>query len=205
MSKFDAIWERRSVRKYLPKAVSKDILLEILDAARFAPSAHNSQPWRFIVLTEPESKRRLAVAMAQSWLVDLKKDGKPCDPSKFSTDTSVARFVNAPVLVVVCLTVKDMRQFPDETRQQCEHDLAVQSLGAAVQNMLLMAYVRQLGSCWYCAPVFSKSAVREALKIPEDVEPQALIALGYAAEKPITPQRLPLQNIAFLEEWDKPL
>jgi len=133
MSKFDAIWERRSVRKYLPKTVSKDILLEILDAARFAPSAHNAQPWRFIVLTEPESKRRLAVAMARSWLVDLKKDGKPCDLSKFSTDTSVARFVNAPVLVVVCLTVKDMHQFPDEKRQQFEHDLAVQSLGAAVK------------------------------------------------------------------------
>lgn len=201
----DVIFERRSVRKYLPETVPKVLLMEILDAARFAPSAHNAQPWRFIVLTETESKRRLTAAMAQAWLSDLKKDGKPDVLSKFSAEASIERFVKTPVLILACLSMKDMSSFPDWERQQCEHDLAVQSLGAAIQNMLLTAQARQLGSCWYCAPVFAKTAVRDALNIPKDVEPQALIAFGYAAEKPTAPQRLPLHSVAFLEEWGKPL
>ncbi|MCX8150760.1 MAG: nitroreductase family protein [Candidatus Bathyarchaeota archaeon] len=199
------IFGRRSVRKYSSKIVPKELLLEILDAARFAPSAHNAQPWRFIVLTETMTKRRLATAMAQAWLLDLKKDGKTCVASESSMEASIERFVKAPVLVVACLTMENMNQFPDRKRQQCEHDLAVQSLGAAIQNMLLIAHAKGLSSCWYCAPVFSKSAVRDALKIPKEVEPQALIVFGYAAEEPTAPQRLPIQGVAFFEEWSKPL
>lgn len=206
MSKFEeVIFGRRSVRKYLPKTVPTALLMEILDSARFAPSAHNAQPWRFVVLTETESKRRLATAMAQAWLADLKRDGKPDGLSKFSTEASIERFVKAPILILACLSMKDMNRFLDWERQQCEHDLAVQSLGAAIQNMLLMAQTRQLGSCWYCAPVFAKKAVRDALNIPKEVEPQALITLGYAAEKPTAPQRLPLHSVAFFEEWGTPL
>lgn len=201
----DVIRERRSIRKYLQQPVPHEVLREILKAAQWAPSAHNAQPSRFIVLTDPSVKRSLAVAMAQAWMHDLKKDGVLQTTRTASANASVERFVNVPVLVVACLTMKDMVQFPDEERQRCEHDLAVQSLSAAIQNLLLTAHAKQLGSCWYCAPIFCKSAVRQALKIPDEAEPQAVITLGYPAEKPSSPHRRTLNEIAFLNEWDKAL
>lgn len=199
----EVIRQRRSIRKYLHQQIPHEVLREIIDAARWAPSAHNAQPSRFIVLTDPSVKRSLAVAMAQAWMVDLQKDGASQTARAASANASVERFVNVPVLVVACLTMNDMVQFPDEERQLYEHDLAVQSLSAAIQNLLLTAHANQLGSCWYCAPIFCKSAIRQALRLPEDVEPQALITLGYPAEKPAAPHRRPLQSIVFLDEWGK--
>jgi F420 biosynthesis protein FbiB-like protein len=141
--------------------------------------------------------------MAQAWVQALEKDGESPAICTASADASVERFANAPVLVVACLTMNDMKQFPDEERQRCEHDLAVQSLSAAIQNLLLTAHAKQLGSCWYCAPIFCKSAVRQALNLPDDVEPQAVITIGYPAEKPNPPPRRPLTETAFLDEWGK--
>lgn len=197
----EVIRQRRSIRKYLQQPIPHEVLREIIEAARWAPSAHNAQPSRFIVLTDPSAKRSLAGAMAQAWMVDLQKDGKSQTARAACADASVERFVNAPVLVVACLTMKDMVQFPDEERQLCEHDLAVQSLSAAIQNLLLTAHAKQLGSCWYCAPIFCKSTIRQALRLPEDVEPQALITIGYPNDAPKAPPRRSLRSIAYLNVW----
>ncbi len=143
--------------------------------------------------------------MADTWLQDLKKDGETQENRAKLINDSVERFTNAPVLVVACLTMKDMLRYPDEERQKCEHDLAVQSLSAAIQNMLLTAHAKQLGACWYCAPIFCKTAVRQALRIPEDAEPQALITIGYPAENPNPPYRKPLRSIAHSDTWGKAL
>jgi coenzyme F420-0:L-glutamate ligase/coenzyme F420-1:gamma-L-glutamate ligase len=199
----DAIKNRRSIRKYLQRPVPQEVLWEILEAATSAPSAHNAQPWRFIVLTEMLAKRDLAEAMATAWQQDLKKDGTPKETRAASVQASIEQFTNAPVLVLACLTLKDMTPYPDAERQRIEHDLAMQSLSAAIQNMLLAAYEKQLGTCWYCAPIFCKDTVRQALKIPDDVEPQALITLGYPDEKPSAPPKRLLQSIAYLNRWGK--
>jgi coenzyme F420-0:L-glutamate ligase/coenzyme F420-1:gamma-L-glutamate ligase len=98
-----------------------------------------------------------------------------------------------------------MKVYPDEKRQRSERDLAMQSLGAAIQNMLLAAHAEGLGACWFSAPSFCKETVRKVLKIPEVVEPQAVIALGYAAEKPQAPQRKPLENYAYQGSWGETL
>ena len=201
----DLIKKRRSVRKYSARKVESNILREVLEAAGWAPSAHNAQPWRFIVLTDEVLKRGLAEAMANAWIADLIKDSTPSEARKNMIKESVERFTYAPVLVVACLTMEDMIKYPDKPRQECERDLAVQSLGAAIQNMLLAAHARGLGACWFCAPLFCKQTVRKVLKIPEDVEPQALITIGYPAEKPNAPPRKPFQNYSYLDCWDKKL
>jgi coenzyme F420-0:L-glutamate ligase/coenzyme F420-1:gamma-L-glutamate ligase len=201
----DTIETRRSIRKYSSRRVPTEALSEILEAARWAPSAHNAQPWRFIVLIDDSLKRDLAEAMANAWMADMIRDGTPMEVRKKLRETSVERFARAPVLVVACLTMKDMIRYTDESRQKCEHDLAVQSLGAAIQNMLLAAHSKNLGACWFCAPIFCKDTVRKVLKIPEDVEPQALITIGYSAEKPSAPSRKPLQSYSYLDCWGKKL
>jgi len=203
MSLSDVIKKRRSIRKYLPRQVPNGIVKEVLAAAGWAPSAHNSQPWRFIVLADASVKRRLADAMADAWVKDLQRDGITVESDKRTE--RVERFATAPVLVLACLTVVDLRKFPDSERQMCERDLAVQSFGAALQNLLLAAHVKGLGACWFCAPAFCKETVRKILKIPDAVEPQAFIAMGYPAEKPKVPIKKLLEGYCFIDLWGKPL
>jgi coenzyme F420-0:L-glutamate ligase/coenzyme F420-1:gamma-L-glutamate ligase len=197
----DTIKTRRSIRKYLPRLVSTEILKKILEAARWAPSAHNAQPWRFILLIDKSPKLLLAEAMADAWMVDMVKDGTRMEVREKSRKASIERFARAPLLVIACVTMKDMIQYTDESRQKCEHDLAVQSLGAAIQNMLLTAHANGLGACWFSAPIFCKETVRKVLEIPKNAEPQALIALGYPAEKPRAPYRKSLQNYSYASHW----
>ena len=197
------IKQRRSIRKYSSTRVPREILNEILEAAQWAPSAHNAQPCRFIILTEKNSKKNLAIAMAKARTEDLIRDNVPLELSQRITKASVQRFTNAPVLVIACITMADMTKYPDDQRQKNERDLAIQSLGAAVENMLLAAHSKGLGACWFCAPIFCKDAVRRVLRIPEDVEPQALIAMGYPTEKPSAPLRKPFQDIFYFDYWSR--
>jgi coenzyme F420-0:L-glutamate ligase/coenzyme F420-1:gamma-L-glutamate ligase len=201
----DLIKRRRSIRKFSPRKVEGAVVREVLEAARWAPSAHNAQPCRFIVVIDAALKRDLAEAMAAARLAEMTKDGVVVEVRENATKSSVERFTSAPVLVVACLTMRDMPKRADELRQLCERDLAVQSLGAALQNMLLVAHARGLGACWFSAPCFCKETVRKVLKIPKDVEPQALIALGYPAEKPKAPSRKPLRSHAYFDGWGEKL
>jgi F420 biosynthesis protein FbiB-like protein len=196
---FDAIRQRRSIRKYSARPVPQEDIAEILVAAGWAPSAHNAQPWRFIVLADPQVKRKLAEAMAESWSKDMSKDGLTIEMEKFKL--RVERFATAPALILACLSMEGMAKFSVEGKQGCERDLAMQSLGAAIENMLLVAHAKGLGACWFCAPVFCKETVRELLKIPEEVEPEALIAMGDPDEQPLAPSRKQLNDFCFKNQW----
>jgi coenzyme F420-0:L-glutamate ligase/coenzyme F420-1:gamma-L-glutamate ligase len=198
---FDVVKQRRSIRKYLPKPVQKEVILQVLATAGYAPSAHNSQPWRFIILQDDIAKRRLAEAMAEAWAKDLQRDGMKVESGK--RKERVERFATAPVLILACLTMIDLRRFPDSERQMCERDLAVQSLGAALQNLLLAAYAKGLGACWFCAPAFCKETVRKILRIPDEVEPQAFVAMGYPAENPQVPIKKLLEGYCFVDVWGR--
>src|SRR3972149_6376137 len=199
----DAIKERRSIRKSSSRPVSTEVLREILEAARWAPSAHNAEPWRFIVLIDTPLKQELSEAMANAWTADMTEDGTASETRENTSKASVERFTQAPVLIVACVTMKDMIKHAEESRRRCERDLAVQSLGAAIQNMLLVAHSKNLGACWFCAPIFCKETVRQVLKIPEDAEPQALVTLGYFAEKRAEPRRKPLLEVVFSRYWGR--
>jgi coenzyme F420-0:L-glutamate ligase/coenzyme F420-1:gamma-L-glutamate ligase len=198
---FEVVKNRRSIRKYASKPVQKEVILEVLEAAGCAPSAHNSQPWRFIILQDLQVKRNLADAMAEAWAKNLQRDGIMVDPDK--RVERVERFASAPVLILACLTVVDLRKFPDSERQMCERDLAVQSFGAALQNLLLAAHAKGLGACWFCAPSFCKETVRKILRIPDAVEPQAFVAMGYPAEKPLVPIKKLLEGYCYVDIWGK--
>ena len=195
MELFQAIRGRRTVRRFLRRPVEKELLERILEAATWAPSAHNAQPWRFYVLTDPDVKKRLAEEMAEVWGRDLERDGVPLEERRSLTSESVERITEAPVAVVACMTMRDMDRYPDERRMMAERTMAVQSVAAAVQNMLLATHGLGLGACWMCAPLFCPDVVRRVLGMPEDVEPQALILLGYPAEEPEPPKRKPLSEV----------
>lgn len=192
---------RRSVQDYSLREVSNKVLLEILEAARWAPSAHNAQPWRFIVVRDPDVKRELAKAMAGRWDKDMSENGVPLENRESLIKTSVRRFTNAPILIVACLTMEDMDRYPDRRRQKIEYIMAVQSVTAAIENMLLAAHAEGLGSCWFCAPLFCQDVVRKVLRVPRYVEPQALVTLGYSTERLEPPPRKLLQEIVYQDRW----
>ena len=192
---------RRSIKTYLPNEVPKRTIYNILDAGRWAPSAHNAQPWRFIVVTDSSIRRKLAEAMASAWDEDMVMDGVPPSIRRRVVEDSIERFAEAPVLIIASVTMEDMDKYPDERRQKTEHTMATQSLAAAVQNMLLAAHSVGLGSCWFCAPLFCQDVVRGVLKVPDNVEPQALVTLGYPSQKVDQPPRKPLGEVAFRNSW----
>jgi F420 biosynthesis protein FbiB-like protein len=173
---------RRSIRRYTTEPISSETILHLLEAATWAPSAHNRQPWRFAVLTHSADKERLALAMGARLRADRSADGD--DPAEIERDVarSYARLTGAAVLVIVCLSMVDMDSYPDPQRNQNERLMAVQSTAMAAQNLLLLAHAEGLGACWVCAPLFVPKLVQETLYLPEDWEPQGLVTLGYPAE-----------------------
>ena len=195
------IKSRRSIRKFKPDPVSIALIKKILDAARWAPSAHNSQPWRFVVVTDKILKEKLAKAMAEAWREDMIKNGIPQDEISKLLKESIKAFTETPVLIVVCLTMEDMHRYPDERRRRAEYIMAVQSVAASIQNILLMAHALGLGSCWKCAPLFCPDTVRRILEIPQDIDPQAILLVGYPLETPKPPPRRPLEDIVYYEKW----
>lgn len=178
----DLFTSRRSVRRYEPRAVPRQLLEQVLTAASWAPSAHNRQPWRFVVLGETAAKTQLAAAMNAQLRADLAADGLPHDHIERDANRSYQRLTEAPALILVCLTMADMDVYPDGRRQQNEWVMAVQSVAMAGQNLLLAAHLLGLGGCWVCAPLFCPQTVQTTLQLPADWQPQGLISLGYPAE-----------------------
>jgi coenzyme F420-0:L-glutamate ligase/coenzyme F420-1:gamma-L-glutamate ligase len=177
------IVSRRSIRRYQDRPVPQTVLEGILTAASWAPSAHNRQPWRFVVITSPDTRTNLALAMGTRLRADLAADHVPADKIEKDTSRSFSRINGAPALVVVCMSMVDMDHYPDEKRAAAERLMAVQSTALAVQNLLLSIHAEGLAACWMCAPLFCPDVVSTQLQIPTDWEPQALITLGYPAEQ----------------------
>ncbi|GDX67297.1 nitroreductase [Anaerolineae bacterium] len=176
-----ALRERRSVRRYTAEPVAREQLLQLLEIAGWAPSAHNRQPWRFAVLQSQDVKQKLAAAMGDRLRVDRLADGD--DPALVTQDTerSRARIVEAPAVIVVCMTVAEMDAYADDRRTAAEGMMAVQSTAMAVQNLLLAAHAGGLGACWMCAPMFCQDTVAAVLQLPASWQPQALITVGHPA------------------------
>jgi len=192
---------RRSIHEYSSRKISRKVLLRVFEAAKWAPSAHNAQPWRFIMIRDPTIKWKLARTMASRWDKDLVRNGFPQENREILIKNSIERFTSAPIVIVACLTMEDMNEYPDERRQKIEHIMAIQSVAAAIENMLLAAHSEGLRSCWFCAPLFCQGVVRKVLGIPRDVEPQALITMGYSVNEPSPPPRKPLGKIVFQNYW----
>jgi coenzyme F420-0:L-glutamate ligase/coenzyme F420-1:gamma-L-glutamate ligase len=177
------MFTRRSIRRYQDQPVAQYTLETVLTAALWAPSAHNRQPWRFAVVTSPDQRRDLALAMGARLRADLAADNVPPDVIEKDASRSYSRISSAPALILVCLSMVDMDTYPDAKRSTAERTMAVQSTALAVQNLLLAAHDEGLGACWMCAPLFCPDVVTTQLDLPTDWEPQALITMGYPAEE----------------------
>jgi coenzyme F420-0:L-glutamate ligase / coenzyme F420-1:gamma-L-glutamate ligase len=184
---------RRSVRRYRPDAVGRDVLDRLFLSAAAAPSAHNRQPWRYLVIEDAAAKTSLARASGERLIADRARDGDPADAIARDVERSHARMTSAPVLILVCLTLEEADAYPDEARSRAEFLMAIQSTAMATQNLLLAAHAEGLAACWMCAPLFCPDVVRAHLDVPAAWQPQGLITLGLPADAGRDQPRKPLE------------
>jgi coenzyme F420-0:L-glutamate ligase/coenzyme F420-1:gamma-L-glutamate ligase len=174
---------RRAIRRYQDRPVSPETVQKLIETTLWSPSAHNRQPWRFVVLTEGEDKGSLAEIMGERLYQDRLADGDPVADIERDVERSRARIGGAPVVIVVFLSMSEMDHYADARRSRAEHTMAVQSVAMAVQNLWLLAHAEGLGACWHCAPLFVPDLVREHLSLADDWEAQGLMTLGWPAEE----------------------
>ena len=180
----DVILQRRSIRKYLDTPVSEDDIKDILEAALYAPSGTNLQPWYFVVLQKEEDKakvRKLMYSVSKGMETSLKERFSRHPEVVDTTLSFVSSLGNAPVYILV-FWYKPSYKRNDATINQ--------SIGAAIQNLLLEAYNRGIGSCWLTAPIETGTddLIQEEFA-PDKGKLAALITLGYPAETPEAPRR----------------
>ncbi|MFH1511285.1 MAG: nitroreductase family protein [Candidatus Woesearchaeota archaeon] len=173
MDVLEAIFTRRSVRKFSDTAVEMEKIGIILDAGRYAPSAGNLQAWKFILVTDAEKRKQIAEAsLQQSWMAV------------------------APVHIVVCSEPEKAEQFYGIRGERL---YSVQGCAACVQNMLLACHAEGLASCWVGA--FEEEALKRILGLPDSIRPQAVLPIGYSAEHPRHATRQPLYDKVSVESY----
>ena len=176
MDLFTALHTRRSIRRYTDRPVSPTLIDRLLEAATRAPSSHNCQPWRFVVITTASVKAQLADRMGERLRADRLRAANRVEEIERDAARSRERITSAPVIIVVCLSTIDL----DDPHERL---MAIQSVAAAIQNLLLAAHEAGLGACWMAAPLYCPDVIREALQLPADWDAQALITIGYPADE----------------------
>ena len=173
MDVFTAIKERRSCRDFLPEPVSEDIIERILEAATWAPSPLNTQPWEFVVITNEEVKKKILseAERCRNWAHE--KSGW-----KWLESYQMGFLQSAPVIIAVIGDPKKtgIDMFQEEGSVGYQHACA-----AAVQNIHLAAHALGLSSLWFT--FFDKKPLREILGIDPEKTPLALVCLGKAGAK----------------------
>ena len=182
---------RRSVRRFLPEPVPAAVLQRVLETAVYAPSAHNLQPWRLVVLRAAAAKLRLAEALSGTMRADMRAQGADDAEIAARIERSRRRLGEAPAVVVLNLDETVRRDAEDEH----ERHMMVQSVALLGLQILLAAHAEGLGGVWICWPLYAQEATRQALALPPAWSPQGMLFLGYPAEAPAPPPRKPWQEI----------
>ncbi len=172
MDIYEAIRMRTSVRAYRPGAIEEEKLERILEAARLAPSGKNGQPWRFIVITDEETRARLVPA---------------CKNQAFIAE--------APVVIAVCGLEEDAYKKMGGYWNSLPVDI-----GIALEHLMLAAEAEGLGTCWIGA--FIEEDVRSILEVPGHVKIVALTPVGYPAVDRQFRPRKSLDEIVMREKWE---
>jgi len=201
----EAIQKRRSIRRFKPDPVPDDLIQQILESARLAPSGSNTQPWRFIVIKDAETRQKLQTASYNQRHVG-----------------------QAPVIIACCADIKAFGEFPErideliaagalpaKTREVFVPSLKKGGMSAditwhlliaatgntdiAIEHMVLQAVELGLGTCW--VRWFDDNKVKEILEIPKNIEIIAVLPIGYPAEDPPQRPRFGLEKIVYYEKY----
>ena len=162
MDLMQGLLTRRSVRKFTEEPVAKEDVIDIIKAAQYAPSAHNTQPWSFLVIEDKEAL----------------KDFRHLQRSALFAE-------NAPLVILVCGDKNIAFSREKEGWSYLNIDCS-----AATENLLLAAHAKGLGACWCGATPMTKpmTDIAERFNLPENIVPFAIVVIGHPAETPKQPE-----------------
>lgn len=171
MKVLEAIKERRSIRRFLRKPIQKEMVEELIDALLWAPSAGNLQSRKFYFVYNQEIKDKLVkCAWGQGFIAE------------------------APLVVVACSDLKIGTYYGSRGKEL----YTLQDVAASVQNLLLVAHEQGLATVWIGA--FDEKEASEILQLPGYLRPTAIIPVGYPAEHPSAPRRVPKEKAVVVIE-----
>lgn len=193
----EAIQKRCSIRKFKEQPVPVELLEQIIEAARLAPSGTNRQPWRFALLTEPTDKDKIASAVVQPFVMEAPAIFICClDRAAFTrelVEKRMTELVEAGVISQEAAGYIYGRKLPQQLEEVELPASAYLDLGIAVQNMVIQATALGLGSCW--VRLFNPKQVHDTLNLLPQIEVVALLPVGYPAENPQPRPRLNRDDI----------
>jgi coenzyme F420-0:L-glutamate ligase/coenzyme F420-1:gamma-L-glutamate ligase len=175
------LMSRFSFRKaYSKREIDKNSVMQALNLVRFAPSAHNYQPWEFYWIQTMEKRAKLIQTMGEKRRIDMKKDNLDEKNISKYIESSKVTFTNAPLFFIVSCNFKSMQKYPDSTRFNAEKLLFTQSVANSICYFLLALKFYGLDSCWYSAGAFASDVINKELNLPQYEESQAIICAGYS-------------------------
>jgi nitroreductase len=203
----DLVKARHSTRAFAPVPVDVESVEKIIEAARWAPSGANSQPWEFVVVRDPEIKNRIA-AFVKDFLrlareVELTR---PEDMRWVPAARPVADpgWKDAPVLIVVCGDPRTKKSYPLVTELARGEATFESSLAGAFLHMALAATALGLGCQWVSAASnpLVMPLIMDALGIPDDLVVYDMLALGYPAAEAKPRVVRDREDMTHLERYD---
>ncbi len=186
---FNAISQRRSIRKYKIDQVPEESLRKILQAGILAPSGMNRQPWKFYVV-QGEKRDEMIVRLDMS-LSNREKEGQNVSGARHSFEV----MAQAPTTVFIFRPNRTAPWLADSMGQYFRDLVDVQSVGAAIQNMILTAEELGIGSLWVCDVFSAHAEINEWLG--ESTEMIAALCLGYADEHPAARKRKAFDDVVI--------
>ncbi len=204
----EAITTTRAMRRLKPDPVPQEHLRYIVEAATHAPSGGNIQNWAFVIVTDPDVRRTLGDLyrdVGEEYLrrffeADGAADATMPDEQRKMYDSSrylVEHFSEAPALIAVCMRGK----FPGSPETASAY---YGSVYPAVQNLILAARSRGLGTTVTTLHAYRQQEVKELLEMPENVNVIAVIPVGYPQGKWGRPKRAPAESVTHWDRWGGP-
>jgi nitroreductase len=205
MDLFDAIQGRKSIRRFKQTPVSDEDIRKILDAGRLAPSANNTQPWSFIVIKDGAVLKNMAVATREmiDRMIPFAESDKQAQRLAAYKSNYYTFFEHAPVVVAVCMEGYDAGTdkllakmgYAAEEIKRLRPLPGLQSVSAAIQNMLLAIHALGYGSCWMTGPLVAQEAFETLLGYGKEKFIAALLPVGVPDENPPARSRKPLDEL----------
>ncbi|MHA2281722.1 MAG: nitroreductase family protein [Promethearchaeota archaeon] len=204
----EVIKERRSIRNFKESVPTEEQILRMIEAAGYAPSATNLQPWKFLIIRDEKTKRNMVKAILKKVNSVIEKTGDIPATRLSEFCRNFIFFENAPIVIiplykpypssVYSIMIHDKEEVAINTRH-----LGIMCASAATQNLLLAAHSLGLGGCWMDGPLCARKELKKLLRVNEPWEILALVPIGVPASIPKAPRR---KNVKFIAKFiDKSL
>lgn len=213
---FEIMYSLRSMRRLKPDPVPDELVWKLLDAAIRAPSGGNTQPWRFLVIRDADTKRFIQERYRRGWdryvQANLKAAAEAAVPMTEAESAARAKMIGAathladhlheaPVLLLVCMQPRKMDLPPDPESQPPSPAALYASIFPAVQNILLACRAHGLGATLTTLHLLYERTIKTKLGIPDEIDTVALIPIGWPAGKFGPTTRAPVETLTYWDRW----